>query len=69
VKGLEFINDGQHAANELITFEVGYLAEDGCAAQMSWIEGIASGATQGAFFGYFYGNRWGTAGQDSHPGV
>ncbi len=62
-----FIDKGKDAIDEFLTLEIRELAELGSAAEMSGIEGIASGTTQRTFFGDFDGKRWRAAAEDTSP--
>jgi hypothetical protein len=53
VERLALVDHRKHFGNQLIALEVGELAQLGRASKMRSIEGIAPGASQGAFFGDF----------------
>jgi hypothetical protein len=69
VEGFVVVDESQGFRYQFVTSEVGELAELRFAAEVCGIEGIAAGATQGAFFGDFDGEIGGVAGQDSVPGM
>jgi hypothetical protein len=50
VERFAFIDEGEHAPDQLVAFEVGELTEFGPAAEMRGVESVATGATQRTFF-------------------
>ena len=55
VEGLVLVDEGEDFSYEFVALEVGELAELGFAAEVGCVEGVATGAAQGAFFGDFDG--------------
>ena len=63
------VDQGEHSPHQFVAFKVRELAKLGWTAKMSLVEGVASGAAQGAFLGDLDGKRRCMAGKDSGPGA
>ena len=61
------VDQGEHPHNQFVALKVRELAKLCRTSQMCRIEGVASGATQGAFLGDLDGKRRCTTGKDSGP--
>jgi hypothetical protein len=69
VERLELVDEGEDAGDQLFSAEVGELTEDGFAAQVGGVKGVAAGTAQGTFLGDFDGKRRGTARKNPGPGM
>ena len=69
VQRLLFVEQGQDAVDQLLSAKVGEFGQQSVVAEVSWVEGVAAGATQRALFGDLDGERWGATGQDPCPGM
>jgi hypothetical protein len=67
VKRLVLIDEREDFANQLVSLEIGKLAENFATAEMGCVERVTAGAPEGTFFGDLDGHRGGTATQDSGP--
>jgi hypothetical protein len=64
VQGFVLVDQSEYSRDQFIPLEVRELTELDGTAQVSRIEGIASGTPQGTFFGEFDRQQGGTAGEN-----
>src|ERR1700736_6481085 len=70
VDGLLAIDNGEDAADQVVAFVIGQLAQVHPAGpQMFRLVRVTTGTTQGAFAGDFDRERWLLAGENAGPGV
>jgi len=69
VQRLVFVYQGKNTCDEIISTEVGEIAELCLAAEMRAIERVAAGTSQGTFLCDLDGERRRATGQDSSPSM